>query len=109
MIYFKSTLYFKVQVQKKLLHPFDHILQCRDMISKSFLPAFGDRIGGIGLSTDKALVHFDIAIFLQAHQVCSQVTIGDFQHLLQVVETDLIVDHQNAHNAQPDAVVKNFI
>ncbi len=34
LAYLKSTLYFKVQVQKKLAHPFDHIFQRIEMIGK---------------------------------------------------------------------------
>ena len=79
------------------------------MIRKSFFSIFCHRISGIGFSADKSLMHFDITILLQAHQVSSQVSIGNLQHLLQIVEADLIIDHQDAHHAQPDAVIKDFI
>ena len=79
------------------------------MICKSFFTIFCHRISGIGFSADKSLVYFDITILLQAHQVGSQVAIGYLQHLLQVVKTDLIIDHQDTHHAQPDAVIKDFI
>ena len=105
----ESTLYFKVHVQKKLFYPFDHIFQCGYVICKSFFTIFCHRISGIRFSTDKSLMHFDITILLQAHQVGSQVSIGYLQHLLQVIEADLIIDHQDAHHSQPDAVIKDFI
>ena len=79
------------------------------MICKSFFTVFSHRISGIGFPSDKSFVNFDITIFLQAYQVRSQVSICHFEHLLQVIEADLLIDHQDAHHPQPDAVIKDFI
>ena len=54
-------------------------------------------------------MHFYITILLQAHQVRRQVAICHFKHLLQVIEADLVIDNQDAHHTQPDAVIKDFI
>ena len=79
------------------------------MIGKSFFTIFCNRISCIRLSTDKSFVYFDIAIFLEAHQVRGQVAVRYFQHLFQVIETDFIIDHQDAHYTEPDPVIKYFI
>ena len=79
------------------------------MIAKCFFAIFCDRISGICFSADKSFMYLDIAIFLEAHQVRSQVAIRYFQHLFQVIETDFIVDHQDAHYTEPDPVIKYFI
>jgi hypothetical protein len=39
----------------------------------------------------------------------SQISIRYFEHLLQVIETDLLIHHQDAHHPQADAIIKNFI
>jgi len=79
------------------------------MICKSFFAIFCHRISCIGFSADKPFMHFYIPVLLEAYQVRSQVSIRHFQHLFQVIETDLIIDHQDAHHTQPDPVIKYFI
>jgi len=54
-------------------------------------------------------MYFDVAIFLEAHQVRSQVAVGYFQHLFEVIKTYFIIDHKDAHHTQPDPVIKYFI
>ena len=54
-------------------------------------------------------MYFYISILFQAYQVCGKITIGNFQHLLQVIEADLVIHHQDAHHTEADAVVKHFI
>lgn len=92
--------------QKKLFHSFDHILQCGDMICKCLFAVFCHGISGICLSSNKTLMHFDIPVFLEAYQVSGEVAVGYFEHLLQVVEADLIIDCQDTHHTKPDAVIK---
>ena len=79
------------------------------MIGKGFFSIFCYRISGICFSANKSFVHFDIAIFLQAHQMCGQIAICYFQHLLKVIKADFVIDHKHTHHTQPDAVIKYFI
>jgi hypothetical protein len=126
LLFIKSALYFKVLGQKKYRFPMsgsragikagswlvnspDHILQGLEVLLERFFPRLGDRIGGIGLSPDKALVHFDKAILFQVDQVRGQVTVRQFQQLLEIVEANLLIHQQDAHDPHPDATIKDFI
>lgn len=96
-------------VKKNLFHAFDHGLQCLNVIFERFLACLGDGIRSVGFSPHKTFVHFQKTTFFQSLQVRSQVAVGDFQQLFQVVERNLVVHHQAAHDAKPYPVVEGFV
>ena len=79
------------------------------MVAEGLFPGPGNGISCVRFLSDEALVHFDIPVLLQVDQVRGQVTVGHFQHLLQVIEVNLRVHHQDAHHPQAHAVVEYFI
>ena len=79
------------------------------MIGKGLFTGPGHGIGCIGLSSDKSLVHFDKPVLFQTHQVGGQVAICNLQHLFEIVEANLLIDGQDAHHTEPDAVIKDLI
>ena len=54
-------------------------------------------------------MHFNISVLFQAYKVSGQVAIRYLQHLLQVVEADLLIHYQDAHHPETNAVIKYFI
>ena len=79
------------------------------MVRKRLLPTFSDRISCIGLTPDESLMHLEKTILLQADEMCCQIPISHLQHLLEIIETDLLIYHEYAHHPEADAVIKNFI
>jgi len=79
------------------------------MLLESFFAGLCYGIGRVGFAADEPLVHLDKPRLLQCHHMSGQVAIRYFQHLLQVIKTDLVVYLQYTHYAQPDPVVEYFI
>src|SRR5687767_7615078 len=92
-----------------LFYSFDHILQYRDMFVESFFSRSCYGISSIRLLADKAFMYFNKTIFLEVHEVSSQVAIGHFKHLLQVIEVHSLVHHQDAHHPEANTALKNLI
>ncbi len=66
-------------------------------------------IGGIGFAANKTFMHLEIAVFLEGIEVGGQVAICELQHLFKIVEADLLIYHEYAHDTQADAAIEQFI
>ena len=54
-------------------------------------------------------MYFNEAILFQVHQMRSEVPVGELQHLLEMIEADLPIHHETAHDAQPYPAVEDLI
>ena len=64
------------------------------------------RISSLRSPAHELFFIFHISGRFQGFEVAGQVAVGQAQHFLEGAEFHPIVDHQQGHNAQPDAIVQ---
>ena len=79
------------------------------MLLKRFSASFSRLERGIRLAADEALADSYVLQFFERSQVAGEVAIGEPKDFLQSTEVGPDIDHQDGHDAQPDAVFKGFV
>ena len=79
------------------------------MLLECFLAGFCDRIGRVCFSADKAFVHFYEAVLFEVGQMGSEVPVGEFEQLFEIVKGHFFVHQQDAHHSHADAAIECFI
>lgn len=87
----------------------DNFLEGFEVGEKGFFSQGGDFVGRDRFSSGEAFMDPDILHVFQRFQVAGQVTVGQFEGTLQIVEGHPVVDRQDGHDAQPDFAVEGFI
>ena len=76
---------------------------------EGFLACLRNGVGGVCLSSDKTFLHFNKTIFFQTLDVRREIAIGDLYQFFQLIEIDVLIHHENTHDAQANPDVKKFI
>lgn len=73
------------------------------------LPSLGDGISSICLTTYEAFLNFYEFVLLQCLQMCGQIAVRNINKRLQVIEIQLLSDHQSTHDTDAYAAVEYLI
>ncbi len=73
-------------------------------------PAFWRRlIFCMRLASDKTFVNGDKGILFEIGQVTGQIPIREPQFLFEFLKAHALIDHQEGHDSQPDAIFECFV
>ncbi len=70
---------------------------------------FGCRVCSTWFSTNKLFGNRNNSQFLQGFQMARQVSVCQFEQLLQGIEIQCVVHHECRHDSKPDAAFKYFL
>ena len=79
------------------------------MFVKSSDPYFAGRIVSVWLSSYEGLDHCDVATFFQGLYVTGEIAIRETEGLLEFIEADLILYHQDAHDTESDLILEGLV
>lgn len=85
------------------------MFKCIQMVPELVPALFGKRIAGVWFSADELFCCRNQSLVFKSLEVTGKVPVGHFKNLLQAVETEGIVDHQDRHYAEPDPAFKDLI
>ena len=105
-MFLKSTLNFKVVVQKKL---FEQSLQSINMLLKTLASLLSNAVLRIWFASNKLLGRLHISNSFQRLEVTSQIAISQIQKLFEHIEVGRIVHHKYGHDAQTYTALESFV
>src|SRR5271156_4100412 len=88
---------------------FDHRLDMLEVAQQRLAADGGNAIDGLGSTRLERLRAFDVAGFLQLARVRSQVAVACVEKCLELIEGQLIIHRDSAHDAQPNPLVDQAI
>ena len=77
------------------------------MSLKGSTPFAGGRVGCARHPPYESLPHINKPVFFEHGDMARKVSVGNVQLFLDGAEIHVLADHQERHDAQPDAVFKN--
>lgn len=89
--------------------PVNQLFQRRQMLAKQILSLLRCPVGCAGFPAYKLLRNNNNFLLFQSFQVAGQVSVGQFEQLLQGIEIQRVVHHQRRHDSEPYAVIKYFL
>ena len=96
-------------MDKKILFFSNQFFERVDMRLKRVFSGLGCLIACIGFLPDKLFFNSNVTFAFECLDMTREIAVGHTEQFLERAEISRLVDHQDRHDAKPDAVVKRLI